>query len=88
MPPAFEICALTQGGPLNPHDLSGVTKSGRRNRSDDFKSSHTNVENWGFANPRTGKPYWPGRVQENWLIPAATKVGIGRIGWHTSTDEL
>jgi len=22
-------------------------------------------------------------VQENWLVPAAEKVGIGRIGWHT-----
>jgi integrase len=42
-----------------------------------------NIENWVFANPETGKPYWPGRVQENWLVPAAMKVGIGRIGWHT-----
>ena len=22
-------------------------------------------------------------MQENWLVPAAEKVGIGRIGWHT-----
>jgi integrase len=41
------------------------------------------AENWIFANPETGKPYWPGRVQENWLVPAATKAGLGRIGWHT-----
>ena len=27
--------------------------------------------------------YWPGRIQENWLVPAAEKVGLGRIGWHT-----
>jgi integrase len=38
---------------------------------------------WIFANPATGKPYWPGRIQENWLVPAAEKVGLGRIGWHT-----
>jgi integrase len=40
-------------------------------------------EDWIFANPETGKPYWPGRIQENWLVPAAKKAGIGRIGWHT-----
>lgn len=42
-----------------------------------------NIENWVFDNPATGKPYWPGRVQANWLVPAAKKLGIGRIGWHT-----
>jgi integrase len=42
-----------------------------------------NSEGWIFANPATGKPYWPGRIQENWLVPAAEKVGLGRIGWHT-----
>ena len=46
-------------------------------------ASRPNIENWVFANPKTGKPYWPGRVQENWLVPAAMKVGLGRIGWHT-----
>ena len=46
-------------------------------------ASRRNIENWVFANPETGKPYWPGRVQENWLVPAAKKLGIGRIGWHT-----
>ncbi len=40
-------------------------------------------EDWAFANPVTGKPYWPGRIQKNWLVPAAEKAGIGRIGWHT-----
>ena len=40
-------------------------------------------EDWIFANPETGKPYWPGRIQENWLVPAAQKAGLGRIGWHT-----
>ena len=45
--------------------------------------SPANTEDWVFANPETGKPYWPGRIQENWLVPAATKAGLGRIGWHT-----
>jgi hypothetical protein len=27
--------------------------------------------------------FWRGRIQENWLVPAAAKVGLGRIGWHT-----
>jgi integrase len=40
-------------------------------------------DDWVFANPETGKPFWPGRIQENWLVPAANKAGIGRIGWHT-----
>jgi integrase len=40
-------------------------------------------DDWVFANPETGKPYWPGRIQENWLVPAAETAGIGRIGWHT-----
>jgi integrase len=26
-------------------------------------------DDWIFANPETGKPYWPGRIQENWLVP-------------------
>jgi integrase len=46
-------------------------------------ASGPNSENWVFANPQTGRPYWPGRVQENWLVPAAARLGIGRIGWHT-----
>jgi hypothetical protein len=35
------------------------------------------------GNPDTGKPFWPGRIQENRLVPAAKKAGLGRIGWHT-----
>lgn len=38
---------------------------------------------WVLANPEATKPDWPGRIQENWLVPAAEKAGIGRIGWHT-----
>src|SRR6266704_2262612 len=46
-------------------------------------ASPVHTEGWIFANPATGKPYWPGRIQENWLVPAAERVGLGRIGWHT-----
>jgi integrase len=45
--------------------------------------SPENNEGWIFANPNTGKPYWPSRIQESWLVPAAEKAGLGRIGWHT-----
>lgn len=24
-----------------------------------------------------------GQIQENWLVPAAKKAGLGQIGWHT-----
>ena len=46
-------------------------------------ASPVNAEGWIFANPDTGQPYWPGRIQENWLVPAAGKEGLGWIGWHT-----
>jgi integrase len=46
-------------------------------------ASFGNSEGWIFANPETGRPYWPGRIQENWLVPAAQKAGLGRVGWHT-----
>ena len=38
---------------------------------------------WVFVNPGTGKPYWPGRLQEHHLVPAGKAAKIGRIGWHT-----
>jgi len=37
---------------------------------------------WVFVNPETGKPYWPGRLQEHHLVPAGKAAKIGRIGWH------
>ncbi|MDP9338524.1 MAG: tyrosine-type recombinase/integrase, partial [Acidobacteriota bacterium] len=46
-------------------------------------ASFANCDSWVFANPATGRPYWPGRIQENWLVPAGQKAGLGRIGWHT-----
>lgn len=41
------------------------------------------TSSWVFANPETGNPYWPGRLQEHHLVPAGTAAGIGRVGWHT-----
>jgi integrase len=38
---------------------------------------------WVFANPESGKPYWPGRLQEHHLVPAGIAAQIGRVGWHT-----
>jgi hypothetical protein len=37
----------------------------------------------GICKSRYRKAVLAGRIQENWLVPAAEKVGIGRIGWHT-----
>src|ERR1700693_5225926 len=30
-------------------------------------ASFGDSEGWIFANPETGRPYWPGRIQEHWL---------------------
>lgn len=38
---------------------------------------------WVFANPGSGKPYWPGRLQEHHLVPAGMAAKVGRVGWHT-----
>jgi integrase len=38
---------------------------------------------WVFANPSTGKPWWPLKFVRFHLRPAAEKAGIGRIDWHT-----
>ena len=38
---------------------------------------------WVFCNPATAKPWRPGWMLDQKLVPAAAKVGIGRIGWHT-----
>jgi integrase len=49
------------------------------------KKTPFNAESdWVFASPQSGgaMPY-PGRsLQQNWLTPAAVRVGIGSIGWH------
>jgi len=39
--------------------------------------------NWLFQNPATQQPWRPGWMLDQKLVPAAAKIGIGRIGWHT-----
>lgn len=38
---------------------------------------------WVFVNLETGKPWWPGRIQQKKLAPAGVKAGLGKIGWHS-----
>jgi integrase len=40
---------------------------------------------WVFASPAVAglMPYWPWRLQQNRIKPAAQKAGLGDIGWHT-----
>jgi integrase len=38
---------------------------------------------WVFRNPATQQPWRPGWMLDQKLVPAAAKIGIGRIGWHT-----
>jgi integrase len=48
--------------------------------------SPRNTEGWVFANPETGKPFWPGRIQENWLALRQRKQGsAGLAGIHFVT---
>ncbi len=30
-----------------------------------------------------GKPRWHGIMQSDYIIPAAARAGIGKVGWHT-----
>ncbi len=35
---------------------------------------------WIFANPQTGKPYWPDKIREDHLIPPGIAAGVGCVG--------
>jgi integrase len=76
-PGAVKTPASQRWMPLDPSLAKKLRHHQLRN------ASPADKDDWVFANPDTGKPYWPGRIQENWLVPAAENVGIGRIGWHT-----
>jgi len=43
------------------------------------------AEDWVFASPHSNGrlPYWPGAFYRAHLLPAAQKLGIEGIGWHT-----
>lgn len=38
---------------------------------------------WVFASPKTGSPYSDSTILTKYLKPAAAKVGIAGLGWHT-----
>ncbi|HXU21308.1 MAG TPA: site-specific integrase [Verrucomicrobiae bacterium] len=57
-------------------DLAIVLKE-HRERSKNYQSQ------WIFPNPATGNPFWPSKIRENHLVPAAIAAGIGPVGWHT-----
>lgn len=38
---------------------------------------------WVFASPKTGSPYSDSTILTRYLKPAAEKLGISRLGWHT-----
>jgi integrase len=42
-------------------------------------------EDWVFASPYSNgqRPYWPGQLMKTHIRPAAEKLGLGRIGWHS-----
>lgn len=48
-------------------------------------SPYPRNEDWVFASPHSnGKlPYWPGSFYRAHILPAAKKMGIEGIGWHT-----
>jgi integrase len=48
------------------------------------KGNKPNAADSGFVFAgRTGNPPWPDTILADYLKPAAVKVGIGNIGWHT-----
>jgi integrase len=42
-------------------------------------------DDWVFASPATSgkKPYWGQTIMRSFIRPAAVKIGIAHIGWHT-----
>lgn len=40
-------------------------------------------QSWVFPNPTTEMPYWQETVAMRQIKPAATRAGIGNVGWHT-----
>lgn len=46
--------------------------------------SDLSVNGWLFGNLVTGRPFWSGIMQQDYLVPAGRKEGVGvvRLGWH------
>lgn len=49
------------------------------------ESPYPLAEDWVFASPHSDgrQPYWPGAFYRAHILPAAEKLGIKGIGWHT-----
>lgn len=60
--------------PVHPK-LCSVLKEWRAGQGHDFS--------WVFANPKTGSPYSDATILNNYLKPAAAKLGVVGLGWHT-----
>jgi integrase len=40
------------------------------------------IDGWVFGSPITGRPYHRDSLHEDYLKPAALKIGLSRLGWH------
>jgi integrase len=40
------------------------------------------VNGWLFGSPMTGRPYHRDALHKDYLIPAAQKIGLPKLGWH------
>jgi integrase len=49
----------------------------------DWKGKQTHEHSWVFASDKTGSPYSDATILNNYLKPAAVKLGIQGLGWHT-----
>jgi integrase len=48
-----------------------------------WKSGQPHDSAWVFANPKTGSPYSDSTILSKYIKPAALKLELGRVGWHT-----
>ena len=48
-----------------------------------WKSKQEHEHSWVFASRKTGSPYSDATILNNYIKPAAVKLGIQGLGWHT-----
>lgn len=41
------------------------------------------INGWMFGNALTGRPYWRGIMQQDYLKPAGKRAGVEGMGWHS-----
>jgi integrase len=47
-------------------------------------AAELNASDWIFPNPKTGKPWWPHQIQQQYIRKTGIAVlGLDGIGWHT-----